>query len=268
MIEKQIIAQKKKEKAIESFVFTFLGKQSCSHITMQRTPLGEKIIVYTSRPGLIVGRKGANIKKVTEKLKSEFGLENPQLEVVEIINPHLDAATVARLLISGFERFGPKRFKAMAYKALDDTLKAGARGIELVISGRGVPGERAKSWRFSAGYLKKSGDISENFMDRAVEPSNLRSGTIGIKVSILRPDVQLPDEIKFMDEKKEEVVVVSNEIKTEDVKVEDKKVEDKVETKEEKPKKRAPRKKKTEDVKVEDKKVEDKVEEVKQDGSN
>lgn len=202
MIEKQIVAQKLKEKEIETFVFSFLGKLSCSHIQMQRTPLGEKITVYTSRPGLIVGRKGANIKILTDTLKNKFNMENPQLEVAEIPNPNLDAASVVRSLINGFERFGPKRFKAMAYTALENTMKAGAKGIEVVISGRGVPGERAKTWRFSAGYLKKSGDISENFMDRCYESSNLRSGTIGIKVSILHPDVVLPDDISLKEEKK------------------------------------------------------------------
>ncbi len=238
MIEKQIVSQKMKEKAIENFVFEYLGKQSCSHISMQRTPLGEKIIVYTARPGLIVGRKGANIKKITEKLKTLFGLENPQIEVAEITDPYLDSATVVRTLISGFERFGPKRFKAMAYKALDDSLKAGAKGIEIVISGRGVPGERAKSWRFSAGYLKKSGDISENFMDRSNEPSNLRSGTIGIKVSILRPEVKLPDNIIFLSDRKEiktETKIVIPEIKPEVQKEEIKEVKKRI------------RKKKTED---------------------
>lgn len=196
MIEKQIVSQKLKEKQIEDYVFSFLGKVSCSHIKMQRTPLGEKISVYTSKPGLIVGRKGANIKLLTEKLKAKFNMENPQLEVVEIQDPYLDAASVARILISGFQGFGTKRFKAMAYHVLENSMKAGARGIELVIAGRGVPGERAKSWRFSAGYLKKSGDISENYMDRCYEACDLRSGTVGIKVSILHPSVVLPDEIK------------------------------------------------------------------------
>jgi len=197
MIEKQIVAQKLKEKQIEDFVFSYLGKLSCSHIKMQRTPLGEKISIYTSRPGLIVGRKGANIKNLTEMLKTKFNMENPQLEVVEITNPNIDASSVARSLISGFERFGAKRFKAMTYRALENTMKSGAKGVEIIVAGRGVPGERAKSWRFSAGYLKKSGDVSENFMDRCYESCNLRSGTIGIKVSILHPDVVLPDEIKL-----------------------------------------------------------------------
>ncbi|MBI5391724.1 30S ribosomal protein S3 [Candidatus Woesearchaeota archaeon] len=203
MIERQIINQRLKEKQIEEFVFSFLGRQSCSHIHIQRTPLGEKIIVQTAKPGLIVGKKGANIKSLTNTLRTKFHMENPQIEVEEIRNPYLDAASVARNLMSGFERFGPKRFKAMAYRAFEDTMKAGAVGIEIVISGRGVPGERAKSWRFSAGYLKKSGDISESFMDRAAEACNLRSGTVGVKVSILHPDVVLPDDIIYKEEKKE-----------------------------------------------------------------
>src|SRR3990167_6340532 len=208
MIERQIVAQKMKEKQIEEFVFSYLGRVSCSHIMMQRTPLGEKISVYTSRPGLIVGRKGANIKKLTDILKTKFNMENPQLEVLEIPNPLVDASSVSRSLITGFDRFGPKRFKAMAYKALEDAMRAGAKGIEIVISGRGVPGERAKTWRFSAGYLKKSGDVSENYMDRSYESCNLRSGTIGIKVSILHPDVILPDDITV---KAKTVAVVQEE---------------------------------------------------------
>jgi len=228
MIERQIVAQKAKEKEIETFVFSYLGRISCSHIMMQRTPLGEKISVYTSRPGLIVGKKGANIKKLTELLKIKFNMENPQLEVVEIPNPYVDAASVARSMISGFERFGPKRFKAMAYKALDDAIKAGAKGIEIVIGGRGVPSERAKSWRFSAGYLKKSGDISANYVDRSYEYCNLRSGTIGIKVSILHSEVVLPDDIQIKEQK-----VVDTTEKTEVKKEVEVKKEEKVEIKKE-----------------------------------
>ncbi len=238
MIERQIIAQKAKELDVQNFVLSYLGEVSCSHISMQRTPLGEKISVYTSRPGLIVGKKGANIKKLTDMLKSKFSMENPQLEVVEITNPFADAASVAKTLISGFDRFGPKRFKAMAYKALEDSLRAGVKGIEIVIAGRGVPGERAKTWRFSAGYLKKSGDISENFMDRSYQSCNLRSGTIGIKVSILHSDVVLPDDIKLK-ELKVEAVKVEQPIVIEQII--EKKIENveviKTEEKQEKPKK-------------------------------
>lgn len=267
MIERQILAQKLKEKEIEDFIFSHLGKLSCSHVKMQRTPLGEKIIVYTSRPGLIVGKKGANIRAITTILKSRFNMENPQIEVEEISSPATDAASVARTLISGFQRFGPKRFKAMAYRALDEALKAGASGIEVVISGRGVPGERAKTWRFSAGYLKKSGDISASFMDRCYEGCDIKSGTIGIKVSILHSDVILPDKMKpriigevakvhgaKVEEKKTETVeekTIVEELK--EAKKSEKKADGEAPKKERKPRKKKEETKK-EEVKTEEKK--------------
>ena len=73
MIERQIVAQKLREKQIEKYVFSVFGRNSCSHIKMQRTPLGEKVSVYTSKPGLIVGRKGANIKKNVPLSANESG---------------------------------------------------------------------------------------------------------------------------------------------------------------------------------------------------
>ena len=222
MIEKNIVAQKFKEKEIEEFVFKYFGKLVCSHVKVQRTPLGEKVSVHTSRPGVIVGRKGANIKAITQELKTRFGMDNPELEVVEITNPALDAASVVRRIISGFERFGTKRFKVMAYGALEESMKAGVKGIEIVISGRGIPGERAKTWRFSAGYLKKSGDISASFMDRCSESANIRSGTVGVKVSILGPHVALPDTVTIKEpsitERIEETVQKVQKKKTEEEK--------------------------------------------------
>ena len=202
MIERQILAEKVKEKDIEKFILGFLGKLSCSNVKIQRVPLGDKVSVYTSRPGLIVGRKGVNIRDLTHALKTKFGMDNPQIDVVEIENADLSAASVAKYIVNTLERFGPKRFKAVAYRTLDNTIKAGARGVEVVIAGRGVPGERSKTWRFSAGYLKKSGEVAESFVDKHNESCNLKSGTIGVKVSILKPDVVLPDDIKIRCEEK------------------------------------------------------------------
>ena len=259
MIERQIIAQKVKEQQIKEFIYGYLNKSSYSHTEIQRTPLGERIVIYTSRPGLVVGRGGSNIVDLTRLLKDKFGLENPQIEVSEIENPSLNAQSVAKRIVSLFERFGPKRFKSIGYKVLESMISAGALGAEIVISGRGVPSSRAKSWRFKAGYLKKSGDIAQNYVDKGYVPANLRSGVIGVRVSILGPEVMLPDKISL--KKAEEHKEVKQEIKVE---VEELKTKEKKEAKEKK--KRATKKKedkplekpsgKKEEVKREDKKVE------------
>lgn len=236
MIERQFITQKIKEQRIQEFIAKYLDKAGYSHTEIKKTPLGEKIIIYTSRPGLVVGRKGENIRKLTETLKNKFKMENPQIEIGEIENQFLDVQFVADRIVSTFERFGSKSFKSIGYKTLQNIMDAGAIGAEIVISGK-VPSARAKSWRFSAGYLKKSGDISESKVKKVWTAANLKSGTIGIKVRIMTPDIQLPDKVEI---RKEEIKVeeVEEEPKEETEKEKKEKEAKKVETtkKEEKPK--------------------------------
>jgi small subunit ribosomal protein S3 len=237
MIERQILAQKKKEQQIKEFIYSYLNKASYSHTEIQRTPMGERIIIYSSRPGLVVGRRGSNILDATRILKEKFGLENPQIEVAEIENPSLNAQSVAKRIVTLFDRFGAKRFKSIGYRVLEDMMNAGARGAEIVIAGRGVPSTRAKRWRFSAGYLKKSGDISDTYINRGYATADLRSGTIGVSVSILHPDVKLPDQIliKEIDNGlKVEKVVEEKEEKKEIRKETEEKVEEKAKEKKKK----------------------------------
>jgi small subunit ribosomal protein S3 len=207
MIEKQIMKKKVNEYLVHKYVSDNLPKGCYSSIELKKTPFGEKIIIHTSRPGLIVGRKGENITSLTEKLKAQFKMENPQIEIAEIENPSLDPRSVADRIANSFERFGPKRFKSVGYKNLQSVIDAGAIGAEITIGGRGVPSSRARTWRFTAGHIKKSGDIAENKMKRAKVIAHLNSGAVGIQVSILTPDIELPDEIKFLynpDEKPQE----------------------------------------------------------------
>lgn len=244
MIEKQIIAKNLREYLIQTFVRECFPKGSYSKIDLKKTPLGEKVVIHTAMPGLVVGRKGENISELTKVLKSKFNMENPQVEVAEITEVNLDPLSVAQGIASYFERFGPKRFKLIGYKELQNIIDAGALGAEIVISGRGVPGARAKSWRFKAGHLKKSGDISENHIKRAITVANLKSGTIGIKVSILTPDVIMPDEIKIKEAPKIPKIIVEEIKETIQAKEEIKEL--KQEIKEKKPRKKREKTKKKE----------------------
>ncbi len=238
MIEKQIVSKNLREYLIQNFVKDYFPRGSYSKIDLKKTPLGEKIIVHTAMPGLVVGRKGENISELTRALKIKFNMENPQIEVAEINEVNLDPASVAQRIASYFERFGPKRFKLIGYKELQNIIDAGALGAEIVISGRGVPGARAKRWRFQAGHLKKSGNVSENYTKKAIAVANLKSGTIGIKVDILTPDVIMPDEIKI---KTTQVPIIIEEIK------ETKTIEAKKEVKEKKPRKKKEKPKENEE---------------------
>ena len=193
MEEKSIIKFKKEEFSIREYVRNSLGKGKVSRVKIEYTPVGEKIIISTNRPGLIIGRGGEKIDELTRVLKSKFNLENPHIEIDEIRNAEFDAQLMADEIALSLERFGPLKFKVIAYKTLQRIMNAGALGTEIRLSGK-LPSSRAKTWRFAQGYLKKTGD-SAKVVDRAQAVAQTRPGTVGVKVSILSPDADLKDKI-------------------------------------------------------------------------
>ena len=201
MIERKFVAENLKEFQIEEYLRSVLGKAGLSYIKMQRTPLGEKILICSSRPGLIVGKSGSNITKLTKELKERFQLENPQIELLEEENPMMDASIVAEGIANSLERFGTARFKGIGHKAITDVIAAGARGVEVLISGK-VPSSRAKKWRFYLGYLKKSGDIAVSGVNTAYSSAKLKTGLVGVQVRIMPASTQMPDEVVFYDQAK------------------------------------------------------------------
>jgi len=241
MIERQIVAANVKELEIQEYVTTALKNLGQSHIKLQKTPLGEKIVIFASRPGLIVGRKGQNIRQLTEDLKKKFKLENPQIEINEVERPELDAQIVAERVASSLEKFGTQRFKGIGHRIMSDVMNAGALGIEILISGK-IPSSRAKRWRFYQGYLKKCGDVAIMGVRKAYAAAQLKTGTVGIQVRIMPPDIKLPDEVIFREEETE----TTKEIKKEAAKKEEPKpakTEEKTEKTEEQKKEKKPRKK-------------------------
>ena len=196
MIERQFVSQKTKEYYIQKYIEGRLRGVGISQIRLKKIPLGEKIIISASRPSLIVGSKGANIRDLTRVLKTEFKMENPQIEIAEVQNMFLDANVVAQRIAGSLERFGSARFKSVGHKIMENVVNSGALGVEIIISGK-IPSSRAKNWRFYQGYLKKCGDIAISGVRKAQAIALLKSGIIGIKVAIMPPDIILPDKVEI-----------------------------------------------------------------------
>lgn len=196
MIERKFITQNFKEFSIKDYVKKSLSRVGLSDVKLQRTSLGERLIVFASRPGLVVGRGGSTIQKLTKDLREKFELENPQIEIEEIKDFGLDATVVAEAIVSQLERFGTQRFKGIGHKMLESVMKAGALGVEILISGK-IPSSRAKTWRFAEGYMKKCGDIAITGVDTAKEYANLKTGIVGVQVRIMPGSTKLPDQITF-----------------------------------------------------------------------
>jgi small subunit ribosomal protein S3 len=214
MEERKFIEVRKDEYNIKVFVKRMFGKGKVSRVKIEYTPVGEKIIVSTHRPGWIIGKKGEKIAELTEILKKRFKMENPHLDIEEITKPEFDAQLVADDIALTLERFGSMKYKAASYRALLRIKNAGALGAEIRTSGR-LPSERARSWRFAFGYLKKTGD-SANVVDRAEAVAETKQGVVGIKVAILAPNLRIHDQIvvddNFMNQLKKNVAFKEEKI--------------------------------------------------------
>jgi small subunit ribosomal protein S3 len=195
MEERKFVRLKKNEFKIKEFVKKYLGKGKISSVKIEYTPVGEKVVMRTSKPGLIIGRGGEKINSLTTILKKRFSFENPHIEIQEIINKNLDSQSIADEIAINIEKMGSLRFKMIAYKLLQQIVNAGARGVEIKLAGK-LPSARAKTWRFKKGYLKKVGESSK-VVDRATALAQTKMGTVGISVSILHPDAKIHDQINL-----------------------------------------------------------------------
>lgn len=233
MIERKFVSQNIRELQIKEYLFNELRGVGLSNVKVQRTPLGEKIIVKASRPGLVVGKGGGNISRLTSELKQKFQLENPQIEIEEVTDPRNDAAITAEMIANSLERFGSARFKGIAHQAMQSVLDSGGLGIEILISGK-VPSARAKTWRFYQGYLKKCGDIAIVGVDRAIRPAKLKSGIIGVQVRIMPSTTVLPDKITLREEAQTVVEEVKDKAQTTEIQAAIEAAEEKLESEEKK----------------------------------
>lgn len=193
MEAKKFVTFKKEELGVKEYIKKELGKGRISNVLIEYTPIGEKIIIFTNKPGIIIGRSGERIDALTKTLKKQFNLDNPHIEIKEIKDPRLDAQLVADEIALLLERRGSLKFKVIAYKMLKEIIKANALGVEIVLSGK-LPSDRAKTWRFSYGYLKKTGDPSK-IIRNAKSQAKTISGVVGISVSILPSDAIIHDQI-------------------------------------------------------------------------
>ncbi|MBI2630169.1 30S ribosomal protein S3 [Candidatus Pacearchaeota archaeon] len=198
MEERKFIQLKKEEFGVKEYIRQQIGKGKLSSISIEYTPVGEKIILSTSKPGMLIGRGGEKIMELTEILKKRFKLENPHIEIKEIEKGELDAQTVADEIAMFLERMGSLKFKVIAYQMIQRIIAAGAKGVEIRLSGK-LPSERAKSWRFAVGYLKKTGDTAK-VVNKGEAVAETMIGVIGIKVGLLPPDIKVHDQIEVNQE--------------------------------------------------------------------
>ena len=194
---KHFVEDSIKKAGVDEFLWKEFERAGYGGVDITRTPLGTNIVIYAMRPGIIIGRGGTTIKNLAKILEEKFDLPNPQISVAEIEVPELNARVMASRIASALRR--GVHFRRAGFWALSRIMEAGAMGAEIIISGK-LRTERARSEKFRDGYLPKSGDPAMKYVRTAVTHVQLKPGIFGVKVSIMPPNVKLPDQIEFLEE--------------------------------------------------------------------
>ncbi len=195
--EQQFIDDGLQRTQIDEFFKDELGRAGYGGMEVAKTPMGTQIVLTAEKPGMVIGKGGKNIRKITETLETEFGLEDPQVDVQEVDEPDLNAQIVADRLANALERGW--YFRKAGHTTIDRIMDAGALGAEIVLSGK-VTGARSRVEKFNRGYIKHNGEPAEEIVDSAVGTAVMKLGTIGVQVRIIPPGADLPDDFQIYED--------------------------------------------------------------------
>jgi len=188
-----------------------LGEDGYAGVEVRVTPMRTEIIIRATRTQNVLGEKGRRIRELTSLVQKRFNFPegNVELYAERVANRGLSAIAQAESL--RFKLLGGLAVRRACYGVLRYVMDNGAKGIEIVISGK-LRAARAKAMKFRDGYMIKSGDAVNHYVDYAVRHIELKQGVLGIKVKIQLPHdptgkdgvtTKLPDVVTVADPKEE-----------------------------------------------------------------
>ncbi|MEX2684942.1 MAG: 30S ribosomal protein S3 [Candidatus Sigynarchaeota archaeon] len=163
-------------------------------LDIQKTPLGTRVTIKAARPGLVIGKKGANVKGLTEVLARDFKIENPQIDVDEVRNPELNGQIMAERLASALEK--GQHYRRAGYGLLRRIMRAGAEGAEIIITGK-ITSQRARYQKMRQGNIKRCGDPVKH-VSHGCAHAKLKSGILGVRINILPKNYDNPKEVMYL----------------------------------------------------------------------
>jgi small subunit ribosomal protein S3 len=176
----------KDDMRLRRYIHSRLQKASISMIQIERDPSDKRITVtiHTARPGIVIGRKGAEVDKLKEELK-RLTRKEIQLNVNEIKRPELDAYLVAESVAGQLE--SKISFRRAMKKAIMSTMRMGAEGVRILCSGRLGGAEMARREQYKEGRIPLHTLRAD--IDFARATAKTTYGAIGVKVWICKGEV-------------------------------------------------------------------------------
>ena len=193
---------------LNDFLREKIKEAGFSKVEISKTPTGTKIILYVTRPGIVIGRKGSGIKELTEKIETDFGYKNPQISVEEISKPELSPSVMCNRMAAHIER--GTAFRRATMWTMNQIMESGAMGVQITISGK-LRGDRSAFEKHTQGILPRAGNYAKNIVSEDIVHTKTSMGLIGIKIRIARKEKLVPE---FEHKEKESIKTEENEGKT------------------------------------------------------
>ncbi len=171
---------------IRKFVKSTLNKAEVSKVEIEKAGDNVKVIIYSARPGFVIGKKGQEIDVLRTQIGQMLKKGNVEISVQEVKNPELDAHLVASAIADQIAR--RVSYKKVMKRAAASTMRAGAQGVKICISGRLNGAEIARSEWTRIGSVPLHTLRSD--IDYSLVEAKTTYGIIGVKVWICRGEYQ------------------------------------------------------------------------------
>lgn len=172
------------DEKIRKYLKVRIAKGGVSRVVIERTIKRITVTIHTSRPGIIIGKGGGEVDRLREELKKLTGTD-VQINIVEIRRPELDATIVGENIARQLE--GRVNFRRACKMAVDSTMRIGAEGIKVRVSGRLGGAEMARTEEFKKGRTPLHTFRAD--IDYAWVEAHTIYGKIGVKVWICKGEV-------------------------------------------------------------------------------
>ena len=169
---------------IREYLMKTLNEAAVSRIDIERTAKKVEIKIHTAKPGIIIGRGGEDIEKLRKSLKKLVN-EDVYVSIIEEKNPDLNAKLVADSIAKQIENRA--NFRNVQKKAIKNTMKAGAKGIKTLVSGRLGGADIARGEGYSEGTIPLHTIRAD--IDYATSEADTTYGKIGVKVWIYKGEI-------------------------------------------------------------------------------
>ena len=182
--EKNFAVKLKEDIMLRNYVHNRMPNASISGVEIKRTPKRITLTIQTARPGIVIGKKGAEVDKLKEELQ-RLTSQEVQLNVHEIKRPELDAYLVAENVARQLE--GKVSFRRAMKRSITATMRMGAEGVRICCSGRLGGAEMARTEQYKEGRIPLHTLRAD--IDYATATARTTYGAIGVKVWICRGDI-------------------------------------------------------------------------------